>query len=67
MTAIVCMIISLWGSCCVFMSLIAGMINSLLGNIDGFDALEYKNCAWMAIVAAFLIPLTWMGTPKDFW
>merc|ERR1719499_1364807 len=24
-------------------------------------------CTWMVIVAAALTPLTWMGTPKDFW
>jgi hypothetical protein len=24
-------------------------------------------CQWMAIVAVSLIPLTWLGTPKDFW
>jgi hypothetical protein len=24
-------------------------------------------CQWMAIVALSLIPLTWLGTPKDFW
>ena len=24
-------------------------------------------CQWMVIVAAMLIPLTWAGTPKDFW
>ena len=24
-------------------------------------------CQWMAIVAVALVPLTWMGSPKDFW
>ena len=24
-------------------------------------------CEWMVIVAVILIPLTWAGTPKDFW
>ena len=24
-------------------------------------------CQWMVIVAVILTPLTWAGTPKDFW
>lgn len=66
MVATICMIVTLWGACCVFISLIAGMFRSLLENIDGFH-LGYENCAWMVIVTVPLIPLTWMGTPKDFW
>ena len=70
MVAIIGMIIALWGGNTVFLSLIAGMMNSVLGNIevDGEPfGLGYKNCLWMIIVAAFLIPITWLGTPKDFW
>ena len=67
MTAIVCMIMALWGGNCVFMSIIAGMFKSLLSNIDDFDGLGYENCLWMVIVAVVLIPITWLGTPKDFW
>jgi hypothetical protein len=29
--------------------------------------LDLTLCEWMAIVAVTLIPLTWLGTPKDFW
>ena len=66
MVAIAGMIVALWGGSTVFLSLIAGMFNSVLSNVDGFE-LGYKNCVWMVIVCAFLIPLTWLGTPKDFW
>ena len=66
MVAIVGMIIALWGGCTVFLSLIAGMFKSLLDNVEGFQ-LGYENCVWMVIVAALLIPITWLGTPKDFW
>ena len=67
MVAIIGMLIALWGGNTVFLSLIAGMLNSLFSNIDGFEGLGYGNCVWMVIVAAFLIPITWLGTPKDFW
>ena len=29
--------------------------------------LQLHLCQWMVIVALMLIPLTWAGTPKDFW
>ncbi len=28
---------------------------------------EISLCLMMVVVALFLTPLTWMGTPKDFW
>ena len=67
MVAIVGMIISLWGGATVFLSLIAGMSSSLLTNFEGFEPLGYNNCVWMVIFAVLLIPITWLGTPKNFW
>ena len=31
------------------------------------SGLQLHLCEWMVIVALMLIPLTWAGTPKDFW
>ena len=67
MVAIVGMIIALWGGCTVFLSLIAIMFDSVLSNIEGFEDLGCNTCLWMVFVAGLLIPITWLGTPKDFW
>ena len=52
---------TLYGAGCVFIVLIANMTGSLAlaAGLEGVT-----NCQWMAIVAAILIPLTWMGSPK---
>ena len=67
LTVTICMIIALWGSNCAIISLTAVRFKLLLSNIGDFGGLGSENCAWMAIVAAIIIPITWMGTPKDFW
>ena len=36
-------------------------------NTFPIPGVELHLCQWMVIVAAMLIPLTWAGTPKDFW
>ena len=55
--------LTLYGGGCVFIVLIAQLLGSLLAAAG----LELSLCLWMVIVAACLTPLTWMGTPKDFW
>jgi len=55
--------LTLYGGGCVFIVLIAQLLGSLLASAG----LELSLCLWMVIVAACLTPLTWMGTPKDFW
>ena len=55
--------LTLYGGGCVFIVLIAQLLGSLLSSAG----LELSLCIWMVIVAACLTPLTWMGTPKDFW
>jgi len=55
--------LTLYGGGCVFIVLIAQLLGSLV-SAAGFDL---SLCVWMVIVAASLTPLTWMGTPKDFW
>jgi hypothetical protein len=39
----------------------------LLGSLMHSLGVDLTLCQWMAIVAVSLIPLTWLGTPKDFW
>ena len=55
--------LTLYGGGCVFIVLIA----QLLGSLVGAAGFHLSLCVWMVIVAAGLTPLTWMGTPKDFW
>ena len=55
--------LTLYGGGCVFIVLIA----QLLGSLVGAAGFQLSLCVWMVIVAVGLTPLTWMGTPKDFW
>ena len=61
--SVVCITLTLYGGGCVFIVLISQLLQSLL-QAAGF---ELSLCVWMVIVAGGLTPLTWMGTPKDFW
>ncbi len=64
MLSLVCISLTLYGAGCVFIVLIAQLLSSVVGQwVD----LGIGLCLWMVIVAIFLTPLTWMGTPKDFW
>ena len=60
-----CICCTLYGAGCVFIVLIGQCLESLFAEagLHPFDNI----CSWMPIVAAGLIPLTWLGTPKDFW
>ena len=61
--SVVCITLTLYGGGCVFIVL----ISQLLGSLLEAAGLHLSLCVWMVIVAVILIPLTWMGTPKDFW
>jgi len=61
--SLVAISLTLYGGGCVFIVLIAQLLGSMVA-AAGFDL---SLCMWMVIVAACLTPLTWMGTPKDFW
>ena len=62
--SLICITFTLYGAGCVFIVLISQLLGSLLASLFGFDL---SLCLWMVIVAASLTPLTWLGTPKDFW
>ena len=63
-----CICCTLYGAGCVFIVLIAQCLKSLFANL-ALEVLEgWTACMpWMMITACILIPLTWLGTPKDFW
>jgi len=61
--SLVAISLTLYGGGCVFIVL----ISQLLGSLLAAAGLELSLCMWMVIVAVCLTPLTWMGTPKDFW
>ena len=60
----ICITFTLYGGGCVFIVLIAQLFGSIMGTWAG---VHLSLCVWMLVVAVILIPLTWMGTPKDFW
>ena len=59
----VCICLTLYGAGCVFIVLISQLVGSLMGAVG----VDFTLCLWMLIVALALTPLTWMGSPKDFW
>jgi vesicular inhibitory amino acid transporter len=60
--------LTLYGGGCVFIVLIAQFMGSLVASAGFMFSPGAPNlCIWMLIVAIGLTPLTWMGTPKDFW
>ena len=61
--SVVSITLTLYGGGCVFIVLISQLLSSLC-EAAGF---HLSLCVWMVIVAGGLTPLTWMGTPKDFW
>ena len=62
--SVFCIIVTLYGAGTVFIVLIAQLFSSIFNVWAGVNL---SLCLWMVLVAALLIPLTWMGTPKDFW
>jgi len=64
LVSIGCICFTLYGAGTVFIVLIAQLLGSLL---EDFTSEYLGLCQWMVIIAVFLIPLTWLGSPKDFW
>ena len=64
MLSLVCISLTLYGGGCVFIVLIADLFRSIFTT---WADINFTLCLWMVFVAAILTPLTWMGTPKDFW
>jgi len=61
--ALVCISITLYGTGCVYLVIIA----SFMSNLSHEAGFELNPCLWMIIMAAVLCPVCWLGTPKDFW
>ncbi|ROT83183.1 Proton-coupled amino acid transporter 4 [Penaeus vannamei] len=56
---LVSVVITLMGGTIVFLILIASFLNGLIPQLSP--------CEWLLVVAAVILPFTWLGTPKDFW
>ncbi|XP_063591483.1 uncharacterized protein LOC134768594 [Penaeus indicus] len=54
--------LTLFGASTVFLLLATQMIHSITASLINLTA-----CEWTLIIGGVLTPLTWMGTPKDFW
>ena len=60
----VAIIVTLFGASTVFMLLSAQNVQSVL---DDTAHVHISFCYWLIIIAALLVPLSWLGTPNDFW
>ena len=62
-----CINVTLVGTCTVFVLLASENLNNLIDlNLTSTSAKsEYR--VWLVICTAALLPLTWLGTPKNFW
>nr|XP_039263708.1 amino acid transporter AVT1C-like isoform X1 [Styela clava] len=60
----VCLYGSLFGGGTVFLLLISDNTTNLLQSMGG---IRFYPCYMMMIVFCILTPLSWIGTPKDFW
>ena len=60
----VCIQINLFGSVVVNMLLASENIQSLI--VNNLDVV-ISFCYWLFLISGILIPLSWLGTPKDIW
>ncbi|XP_071495864.1 uncharacterized protein [Diadema antillarum] len=56
-----CVNATLFGVSTVFLLLAADNMQTLV------HSSKLVFCVWLPIIAVCLVPLTWLGTPKDFW
>ncbi|XP_059488721.1 uncharacterized protein LOC132204302 [Neocloeon triangulifer] len=54
--------ITLFGAGTVYLILASELLNDLTKYL-----LPFGPCSWVVILAAFLLPAMWLGSPKDFW
>ncbi|XP_033741064.1 amino acid transporter AVT1J-like [Pecten maximus] len=59
----ICLHITMFGGAVVFLLLAAENMETLVKAL-GHDI---SFCFWLLMIAGFLVPFTWFGTPKDFW
>ncbi|XP_067675354.1 uncharacterized protein [Haliotis asinina] len=54
---------TMYGGAVVYLILASENLQSLLSDVKE----DISFCFWLLIVAGILLPLAWLGTPKDFW
>lgn len=50
----------------MFILLVAGNVSELVYELSGKEQ-KFSLCYLLVITVAVLIPISWLGTPKDFW
>ncbi len=64
----VCLLVTLFGVCVVFLLLASGNIASLVNRkIGTFTTAKEEARAWLLIISVCLLPFTYLGSPKDIW
>ncbi|XP_043234502.1 amino acid transporter AVT3B-like [Amphibalanus amphitrite] len=65
--AAVCMSINTFGACIVYVLIVAQLLENLLCPSPSDCAVDLSYCIWVLVIAAILVPVSWLGSPKDFW
>ena len=58
-----CMDLSLFGATVVVLILASQNVMSLFRALN----IDISFCYWCIVLAAVLAPVSWLGSPKDFW
>ena len=65
--AAVCMSINTFGACIVYVLITAQLLENLMCQSEEDCVVDLSYCIWVLIIAAILVPVSWLGSPKDFW
>ncbi len=64
----VCLLVTLFGVCVVFLLLASQNVASLVNKkIGSFSSEKAESRAWLLIISACLLPFTYFESPKDIW
>ena len=63
----ICVLVTLFGVCVVFLLLASQQISSLIDSDIGGFTVKNEFRLWVLICGFALLPFTWLATPKDIW
>jgi len=57
-----CIQVTLFGAGTVYLIMASELMTDLMKYL-----LPFGPCSWVVILAVFLLPAMWLGSPMDFW
>ena len=63
----ICVLVTLFGVCVVFLLLASQQISSLIDTAIGGFTVKNEFRLWILICGLALLPFSWLATPKDIW